>query len=589
MGFGSSTSSSGNFTSTQNDRARLPSQAPKIPDGTFIGNFHIPTRYRAGARLVRLPQAKTDWRLAEGNERTSTTPVAEQASMPLTSLDEFGESAEQQPGMKPVVTSPDFGTSQQRGHRRNKTTISNFSELLTRPAGRGRTFSTPAKPQVSSSMSMPGPDDELDQAEDNLFALSGSTFADNFLVERESLLPDYSHFATPLFAKTMSATEESDIQLRSTVAADVSLRDDLLRTQSGLSDDSDYASTIADDSWNPVEEFVASSSPNEVPELTHAVSLFDMKSADTTPKQSPGKIYPNTLDNHEMAGQQHNTVVQDFAYATRKAPVSDEEWERVQYAPAPFAKRTRPALDKVSLADTIDMAVGEENGDKRPVTVREPEVLQGPTSPATERAKMMPIASIDEVLLRPTVYEPPIGRVIAEDAGSSMDCVDGSDSSDGHSDTPLRLAQKPRPQLNDIVVPTHEQSEAREDAVTNDLVRNDASLPDNAPFKLRKPRAQNAQGHHSGSGSKLRRLSAHIPEFLSHNDQQQRTASAPLLDSSHVPITQQPKRAGSLRRVFDKVKDKYSSKRTISGAASKQSLMRRALKRVDDYLVDRDL
>jgi hypothetical protein len=185
-----------------------------------------------------------------------------------------------------------------------------------------------------------------------LFASSGSTFADDFQVSHGPILPDYTHFATPLFPVTMS-TQDNDDQERSVIAGDASLRDDLLRIRSGLSDDSDYASTIADDSWNPVEGFVGTSSSEGEPDLTHAVSLFDMKSAH---------------DDHEMAGPQHGMVVRDFACATQGSRLRRGVGTR-QVAPTPFPERTAPAPDEVSLADTVDMSASDEGEDEQSAAI----------------------------------------------------------------------------------------------------------------------------------------------------------------------------------------------------------------------------
>jgi hypothetical protein len=162
---------------------------------------------------------------------------------------------------------------------------------------------------------MSRPEDELDHIKDKLFASSGSTCADRFRIKRGPLLPDYTDFATLLSPVTMPATQDADVQECSFFTGDDSLGNSHARTKSGLSNDSDYTSTMADDSWNQVHDFVATFSLDEEPDLTHAVSLFDMKSAHATPQHSTGKVYKNSeemtkskvrlvylLNGHKMAG-----------------------------------------------------------------------------------------------------------------------------------------------------------------------------------------------------------------------------------------------------------------------------------------------
>jgi hypothetical protein len=160
--------------------------------------------------------------------------------------------------------------------------------------------------------------------------------------------------------------------------------------------------------------------------------------------------------------------------------------------------------------------------------------------------------------------------VVIENAGSMLNGDLGS-AEDGRDHVPT-----PVPQSTDYVEPASAISKDCEaDAVTNGLTHYINAHADDTPFKLRKSRGHNANNQRSGSGSILHRLPAHIPEFLSRNDQQHRVASAPLLDGGHMPVTQ-PKPAGSLRRAFDKVKGKYGSEKADSDAARRPSSMRRA-------------
>jgi hypothetical protein len=77
---------------------------------------------------------------------------------------------------------------------------------------------------------------------------------------------------------------------------------------------------------------------------------------------------------------------------------------------------------------------------------------------------MVPIASIDKILLAPTVYEPSTARLVIENAGSMLNGDPGS-AKDGRDHLPT-----PVPQSTDYVEPASAISEDCEaDAVTNSI------------------------------------------------------------------------------------------------------------------------
>lgn len=591
--------------------------------------------------MVHLAQAKVSSRHADGIECPPTPDVNEQASMPMTSLEDCGKLREKYHfSRKPVNldNNPDVSPAQPRRHRRNKTTISNISEIMTSPFDRDITLPTPSAPQGIASMAMSTPEDNLRWVEDKLFA-SPET-AHKFIVQRVPILSDQHHEDIPPIPDTMSIYQSGDDQKRSSFNGDAPPKHGHVRTNSGSSIDSDYASTVADDSWNPVDDYIASNSSDEEPDLSNAVSLFDMKSAYGRHRKSVSEVYENPeqmtenqtrllypLGDHELAKLQHGTVVRDAAYVAGEPPGSEEEWENVQLAPR--YERIDSPPDNLSLADIIDMNAGIESEEEQPAPMREPEVYRGPGLTSADFTNMLPnkveewfedteeaavsqerlSSPTGEVLLLPsTVYKAPTARLIAEDVSSTLDDANGS-GSDGDDELSHRIPRKPLPQARHNTEPSNATSRDREgSAMDRDLNRNDGSHPADPPIKLRKHRRNDGEDQRSGSASMLRRISAHVPgldgsrrepkekctldrsfQFPSRDGETQRLVSEPLLGGGHTVPVNEPKRAGSFRRVINKVKGNDSFKKANNNATPRPSLLRRAVKRVNGYLDRHDL
>jgi hypothetical protein len=611
------------------DQTPLPSLVPKSESGIFVNNSHIPSRLRAGATMGR------------------TSSIDNTSSSDDDFYDTF------QSMLPPLVEQPNYQASavkstpisifrQRHGHRRNKTTISNMSQML------------PLNPQIPSMM------ESMEQFDVDEPIASGPKVTRDFSTERKPVLPSVS-FST--LVKESSHLDDMMSQnsepMRSSPAIqweDSARNEDVIpdssraRTLSGVSIDS--TSTIADDNWNPVDTYLSSSSLDGELNMNQAVPLYAMnnegvvlglwdevrENLEEIPTEQLDYCYP--LDEWDQAGHQHAVDSCDFAYVARKAPSSAEEWENVELV------RKGRASDEVSLADTIDMSE-EEVVDQRALDFarreiyhdhdREETMLLGsgpfetddwvnfedhdviverPSShtdgfllpatfdvlPEAERSSSESEArtGLEErfsfpnngtlLTLPSTVYVQPTLRLIAEDTGSIMGYASDS-GSDGDDEASIGIELAPLARCKNNTV--HSRVEA-DNGNSESEVKNHTSMPS---MKLQKTRKAGGEKQRRHSANVFRRISARLPAWGGsphvgysfqpppQGDASQRVVGEPLLSRGvDVPV-QGRKRDASFARLLNKFKSKDGVKKANDGTAPPKSLLRRAVERADEFIV----
>jgi hypothetical protein len=252
-----------------------------------------------------------------------------------------------------------------------------------------------------------------------------------------------------------------DLKSRKSDPMQSSSRPALGRTMSASSNDS--SSTIADDSWNPVEDFIGTSSSAEELDTNHAVSLFDLDSE----RAQPLPIVERTMDPSEMswedvrhyyplvlydlAGHEDGIAVYDAAYIMGKAPKNDLEWDQSQLTleygiASPSSNATTPEEDDITYLGDYLVDVNEWT-----TSIGDIQEHRDP-SPADDGQPL---------LLQSTVYVPPdqSTRMIAKGAGSIIfNYADGSDGDD-ESSLPAETRTPPSPHV-EVTTIGYEEYEA---------------------------------------------------------------------------------------------------------------------------------
>jgi hypothetical protein len=219
-------------------------------------------------------------------------------------------------------------------HRRNKTTISDISEMTTSNAFRG--LSSQAELGLRSAI--------VEDREEQF----GSNLGDSFVtrqtvIKRKSVVSSNpSNNTRCLHYQDSVPQSPTPDPMQSNFLSNIAEQSSPChqRTVSGSSSHS--SSTVASDSWNPVENFIRTSSSDGDLNPLHAVSLFDSNS-DIAPlpklvvKRNTDpihlsldrvrQVYP--LDRLDLAGHDHGVAVYDAAYVLGKAPESDLEWDNL--------------------------------------------------------------------------------------------------------------------------------------------------------------------------------------------------------------------------------------------------------------------
>ncbi|KAH3955567.1 hypothetical protein HBH70_023120 [Parastagonospora nodorum] len=620
---------------TTGNQTPLPSLVPKSESGIFVNNSHIPSRLRVGATMGRL--SLTDDTSSSDDDfydayHTMLPPMAEQPNSRASAVNTTAISI----------------LGQRYGHQRNKTTISNISEML------------PLNPQVPSLM------EPLERFNFDQPISSGRHDTKNFAIEQKHVLPSVSSSTLGQqpdhLGDILSRTPEPMHSPTAMRWKDSARNEDIIpdssraRTLSGVSIDS--TSTIADDTWNPVDTYLSSSSSDGELNMGQAVPLHAMNNERAVPglwdevRENPEEIpteqldYCYPLDEWDQAGHQHAVECCDFAYVARKVPSSAEEWDNVELV------RKGRASDEASLADTIDMSE-EEVVDQRALDLarreiyhdhdREETILLGSGPIETddwvdfedhEVIAEHPSSHTDRFLLPSTFYVPPEAgrsssegeartgleerfsfpndgalrtlpstvyvqptpRLIAEDAGSIMEYASGS-GSDGDDEASMRIDLAPVTRIENNTVKSHAEadngdSEFEEGSPINS--KDHTSMPS---IKLQKTRKAGGEKQRRHSANVFRRISARLPgwggsphivySFQSppQGDASQRVVSEPLLSGGvDVPV-QDRKRDTSFARLLNKFKSKDGVKKANDGTAPPKSLLRRAVERADEFIV----
>ncbi|KAF1918229.1 hypothetical protein BDU57DRAFT_192400 [Ampelomyces quisqualis] len=427
---------SGSSMPSQTDRAALPSQLPKNPAVVFEDSTYIPSRNLPRAQMMHLssPQQPPVDNLGRGLSR--------QHHLTDDKVESAGNSS---------ATLP-------RQHKRNKTTVSDFADML--------------KPMKVDGQSTAGPSRELFESND---------------------LGSNQH---PI-QSTSSSWQLPEARQKS-------------GHQRVTSEDSiDSSLTVASDSWNPVEDYIASSA-DETLSVSNAMSLFNFgtsfqsrQESDQTPDPAQfswvGLRDTYALSRMELAGHNHGVAVYDAAYVTGKIPETEEEWTTAQLAPG-FG-----STSSAKFSITYDSNHLALDGNKLPAD----DAMMAEKGEDLRQDCSMPVD--DKVLLQPTVYEPPDGgatRVIAEDAGSISDYANDSDG----DEVSTRAEVMPRPSTQ----PTAPQQDANGNNtdVEDDMIRGDLYFPTIMPSPKSWKQNSDATGQkRKRQSSFLKRISAHFSKL----------------------------------------------------------------------------
>lgn len=492
----------------------------------------------------------------------------------------------------------------------------------------------------------------------------------NFAFEQKPALPstssstleqDLRHLDNVMSRTSEPMRSSTAIQWQDLASNEDSIPDSSrARIMSGISIDT--TSTVADDTWNPVDTYLGSSSSDEELDMGQAVPLYamciegavpglwdeDRENLDEIPTGQLDYCYPK--GKCDQAGDQQGVDICDFAYVTRKVPSSAEEWEIVE-----LVRKDRTS-DEVSLADTIDMSEEEEvdqraldfarretyhhydqeealllgsgptdaedwvdfedhdgvtelpssqtDGFLLPSTVYVPPEVECSLYKSEELAALQECASSPNdgalLTLPSTVYIPPTARLIAEDAGSIMDYASGS-GSDGDDEAPMQMDLAPLTRVESNTVKSHAEADngntdVKEGSAVSSKVH--TSMP---PIKLQKTRKADGEKQRRHSANVFRRFSARLPSwggspnagysFQSppQGESSQRVVSEPLLGGRVDVPAQYRKRHTSFARLLNKFRSKDDAKKADDGTALQKSLLRRAIKRADDFIVRHNL
>jgi hypothetical protein len=613
-------SSSASSTPNSSDRDLLPSRLGKESIAVLSNETSTLSRHRPGARMSHIDASNDSPILAVGLESSpkssaktsSTTSKPSPANCDAPKLTQLTV-------RKPVGSARKPKTSPIR-HLRNKTMISDMPGMMDSIAGQNRkSFSRPGfgpyspkaedcqEKLVSKPSKLFGFQDQQSLVKQKPIALSNPTNSGEYIQDGEyknqtqnsdlvnSSFRNLAELSSQLDKLSFSSDDSS-----STIASDswnpvvpfletASSADksdlNLKRTTSVTSDDS--SSTVADESWNPVEEFIGnSSSDEELDPSSQGVSLFDAnahlgtplkptKKPDMNHEQMPWadvrRAYP--LDYVNLADHEDGIAVYDAAYLVGKAPETELEWTDVRLAPKYGIPS--PSSDAASLADTASPADATSFTTAPDIIVQDDEEAKEiePAAPTKVVHNSSDSVFADsENVLQNFLHELPAQtiRLIAEDANSMFDYVNGSDGDDGSS--PLDESDVVRPAIP-YTVTLNRNGDSDEEEFP---IRGDPFFPTMMPPDFRRSHnpnnwAANYDERNSSSGF-LQRVSAHMKlpnmhcdprdrldrnlQFPARDGASQRIMSTPLLgDDDDVPEKTYKCRS-SLGRALDAVKGK---------------------------------
>ncbi|KAF2024598.1 hypothetical protein EK21DRAFT_93973 [Setomelanomma holmii] len=618
----SSSSSSSSSTPTRSDRNLPPSQLPKSTSGVFINHTHIPSRHGPCARIVNVPAPEIHPSLADSIERSPSSCVNRHASMPMQPMTGFGPTF----GRKPFrsehsatqSTTP-LGSPQRLGHRRNKTTVSDMSTIISTVVAERTDLSF-----LPESMALIEPPivEQL-EAEERSARVS---FAPTQLRYEYAMQTAVKRKPVSLSAKASDGVRTSDqprrqlkpvadlvqpIQESTTPPGSPAMSEQAIAvterpTHEGATSmySTNSRSTVASDSWNAVDNVVESFV--EAHQLKRKLSRADLKVGLRPAIADPElmdmdmvrKLYP--LDEKVCAAQ--NVVVSDFAFVMRKAPVTAEGWANVQFAQA--AHLEEPPNDDLQTEEPETISMDQECllAELR----EEPEHYDN-----SEENETSTMPHNGQHLLPTTTYVPPptTVRIIAEDAGSILGRASDNET---HlfTDRPASSGAK--------VAHTSDAFDA-DDELSDDDERpyGDLYFPTYTYFKLPKTGAEKrslpaAPHKRESSLNFLRRISAHLPKLarnrptsapaytLNDDGLLNRDFQFPVAKPDHACVASAPllvqddgdegdvsakkhKRHVSLGRWLTKL-----SGQTGNGGADqkpKQSLLHRGAERVEKYIM----
>jgi hypothetical protein len=522
-------------------------------------------------------------------------------------------------GHEPIKSNvtPNLGGPQRLGHRRNKTTISDKSAILSSVAGDRVSLPTPPRMKASTEPPIEEHPDEEDMQAHVRFApaqfkyeyveqtvtkhkLVASSIAardggrtlykpHSSLQWNKGLLQPIQELSTPKGSPALSRTM-------------LAVAESAAHDRTASTDSTGSGSTVASDSWNPIDGYAEQSYDEH--KLKHKSSVVDLKTglrpAIADPEQmtwdTVRKLYP--LDDYSRGDLAQCIAVRDFAFASCKAPTSKVEWTNARLAPPPYST--------TSTYHELEAEESEHSSDEEDQALTQ-------NADAHRHTHESIVPDDDQYILPALSHQPPTTsiRVIAEDAGSIFDHV-----SDEEYATMMLTAATDQAELQDAP----ETSQAKsEDGHDDERPYGDLYFPTYTAFKLPKTREQTQPSQpelyqHKSSIGFLRRVSAHLAKFGGKNreteptytlnddgllnrefqfpvrePEQQRVVSAPLLSQSNgggsdVP-TKKHKRRGSLGRWLHRLGGKVEQ--GGEDGEARESLLYRGAERAGEFVMRR--
>jgi hypothetical protein len=395
----------------------------------------------------------------------------------------------------------------------------------------------------------------------------------------------------------------------------------------------DSSSTVADESWNPVEEFIGDSSSDEQLILRYGVSFFDANAHLGIPPKPAERLskdpsemsfadarhkYP--LHHANMAGHKDGTAVWDAAYFSGKAPETELEWTNVQLVSKHGISLLSPGA--ASLVDTASLADTASLTDTAPLTDIAPFAdlaslatsadLTNPHDSETgldERVMLsaevhnrsVPAPANGEDMLEDFLQELPAQtiRFIAEDAACIFDYSKGSDD----DDEKFPFVENNVPRFKDATTFIANNEDSDEEFP----IRGEGLFPTTLPSDLRRSHNSNYQTsfHHERSDftGLFQRRAAHMPKlpdmyrhrhdelnrnflFSVRDGDSQYMMNTPLLnENEHVPEAKYEHRS-PIGRVLDTLKSKSKGSRKLikHRTEPRKSFLRRQVARLDTFL-----
>jgi hypothetical protein len=463
FGFQSSRSSSRGSTQSEIDRTFVPSQLGTCPSGVFTPDAkHIPSRHGSGARIVRISPTKRYSSAAKGLETVPArfTSMEQRVSMPAPLVSDYktslGRSSVDSKAVESSST-PNFNVSRVHGHRRNKTTMSDVSVVITPP---GSKRLAPQNFEFDSSTVASAADltkkllvDHASASSPFRYEYAQQATADNksskvsslAITQKQLKSQDVPHVITTTNLMRLSPLHEHSI------ASGPSSEEDLTscskvhhaRTESGHSTTS--ASTVASDSWNPIDDFAAFH--GDEPESTkNATDLqlayqqdFGLGFEQLTWEEAR-EIYPS--DQYVTGMAEHSVDVRDFAYMAKYPINTSTAAKHVRFASksdqAPSVNHKSNSDSSggskelnVSIIDLYDCRLEEEISDRgqqagetyrnerRNDCISSAAELPPPTPPSVDRFR---ISATDYQPATPTML-----RIVDENETDYIDDVSDAD------------------------------------------------------------------------------------------------------------------------------------------------------------------